>query len=141
MTSIAGIGSALGEQARENQARKELDKNAFLQLLVTQLRWQDPLKPTDSSDFIGQLAQFSALEQAQNLSSGMDKLLKMQGVFQLSLLGREVVVEEGSGNLLRGQVSAVEFNDGVPKLVVGNGTFGFEQLAWVAGGGSDDKQD
>lgn len=47
----------------------EMGKTEFLNLLVTQLRYQDPLNPTDDKEFIGQMAQFSALEQMQNLNS------------------------------------------------------------------------
>ncbi len=142
MTGVSAIGAVpAGSLKQTSHGIKELDKNAFLQLLVTQLRWQDPLNPKDNSDFIAQMAQLSALEQAQNLSAGMEKLLKMQGVFQLSLLGREVVVQEGDGNLQRGRVSAVEFNGGAARLVIGGWTYGFEQLVWVEGGGGNDQQD
>jgi flagellar basal-body rod modification protein FlgD len=48
-----------------------LDKDAFLKLLVTQLKYQDPLSPTKDNEFIGQMAQFSALEQAQNTNKTM----------------------------------------------------------------------
>lgn len=47
----------------------EMDKNAFLQLLITQMKYQDPLNPMDDRDFLGQMAQFSALEQMQNLNA------------------------------------------------------------------------
>lgn len=47
----------------------DLDKDAFLNLLVTQMRYQDPLNPTQDKDFLAQMAQFSALEQMQNLNT------------------------------------------------------------------------
>lgn len=49
----------------------DLDKDAFLRLLVTQLQYQDPLDPMDNTEFVSQMAQFSALEQMQNLNTTM----------------------------------------------------------------------
>lgn len=48
-----------------------LDKEAFLQLLVAQMKYQDPLEPTSNTEYIAQLATFSELEEMQNLSSSM----------------------------------------------------------------------
>ena len=56
-------------QASAPQNGNDLDRNAFLNLLMTQLRFQDPLNPMDDRDFIAQMAQFSSLEQMQNLNS------------------------------------------------------------------------
>ena len=52
----------------------DLDKDAFLRLLTTQLANQDPLNPIEDREFIAQLAQFSSLEQMQNLNKSMDNL-------------------------------------------------------------------
>ena len=49
-----------------------LDKDAFLQLLVTQMKYQDPLEPTDNTEYVSQLATFSELEEMQNMTSAMD---------------------------------------------------------------------
>lgn len=52
----------------------DLDKDAFLRLLTTQLANQDPLNPIEDREFIAQLAQFSSLEQMQNLNKNVEKL-------------------------------------------------------------------
>ncbi len=75
-----------------------LDKNAFLKLLMTQLKYQDPTNPLDDKDFIAQLAQFSSLEEMQNMNEGFDKLanvLMMSSNFSkaTSLLGHQVSIK------------------------------------------------
>jgi len=54
------------DKDKPKEYKSNLDKDAFLKLLVTQLKYQDPLEPTKDNEFIAQLAQFSALEQSQN---------------------------------------------------------------------------
>ncbi len=98
----------------------ELGKNDFLNLLVTQLRYQDPLNPTDDKEFIGQMAQFSALEQMQNLNTSFS------GTKAFSLIGKSVDanVEDPSTGLTKvvtGNVSMVKYSDGKYYAVV-NGT-------------------
>jgi len=72
VTSIVdGMVVDTASQATETtkkSADNNLGKDAFLQLLVTQMKYQDPLNPTQDTDFIAQLAQFSSLEQLQNLN-------------------------------------------------------------------------
>src|SRR5688500_10003147 len=72
-TTNAGLGASLG-------SNKALGKDAFLKLLVAQLRHQDPLKPQDSSDFTAELAQFSSVEQAMGTNERLDMMaLPIQG--------------------------------------------------------------
>lgn len=64
------IMSKYGLETYKTKAKNDLDKDAFLNLLVTQMQHQDPLSPTKNEDFLAQMAQFSSLEQMQNLNKG-----------------------------------------------------------------------
>ncbi|MGE5632249.1 MAG: flagellar hook capping FlgD N-terminal domain-containing protein [Caulobacteraceae bacterium] len=59
------------ESDKPKEFNSNLDKDAFLKLLVTQLKYQNPLEPTNDTEFIGQMAQFSSLEQAQNTNQAI----------------------------------------------------------------------
>jgi len=86
------------------KATDELDKNAFLQLLVTQLANQDPLNPTDDREFIAQLAQFSMLEQMENMNN---VTMQSQGI---NLMGKTVtakLVTEDKNEFVTGVVNSV----------------------------------
>lgn len=72
-----------------------LDKDAFLQLMVAELSYQDPLEPMDNTEFIAQLAQFSSLEQMQNIATGMNLLALTQTAAtnsqMVNLIGKRVI--------------------------------------------------
>ena len=77
-------------------SQKSLGQDDFLNLLVAQLQHQDPLAPQENSEFIAQMAQFSALEQQVNTNDRLDELLAAQGNVEqmsaFSLLGQKVIV-------------------------------------------------
>ena len=71
---------------KEVKANDELGKDAFLQLLVTQLKNQDPLDPQDNSSYIAELAQFSSLEQMTNVVKNLEDLGKVVNNIDSSVL-------------------------------------------------------
>lgn len=71
---------------KDTKANDELGKDAFLQLLVTQLKNQDPLAPQDNSSYIAELAQFSSLEQMTNVVKNLEDLGKVVNNIDTSVL-------------------------------------------------------
>ena len=107
-----------------------LDKDAFLRLLVTQLQYQDPLDPMDNTEFVAQMAQFTALEQMQNLNSTMSNSQAY------SMIGRTVyaqVYNESTNKYedIAGTVSSVTIKSGTPYLNVGDKEVPFSDVQQV----------
>ena len=73
-------------QKTEAKKNDELGKDAFLQLLVAQLRNQDPLEPQDNSSYIAELAQFSSLEQMTNVVKNLEDMGKIVNNIDTSVL-------------------------------------------------------
>ena len=67
----ASTASQISLSGKKAAAGSALDKDAFLQLLVAQMKYQDPLEPTENTEYISQLATFSSLEEMQNMTAGM----------------------------------------------------------------------
>jgi flagellar basal-body rod modification protein FlgD len=102
-------------------AGPSLGKDDFLKLLVGQLKNQDPMNPSSDTDFIGQMAQFSQLEQTTNMASANAELVAQQsGARAVALLGRNVTFPDPStGVSTTGVVDKVEWAGGLPSLTVG----------------------
>ncbi|MBM7608362.1 flagellar basal-body rod modification protein FlgD [Lysinibacillus composti] len=110
-----------------------LGKDAFLQILITQLQNQDPTQPMDDKQFISQMAQFSSLEQMQNVASGIKDLLESQQQSQLmnytSFIGKEVKWlemtkdKEGNSTVNEGTdvINELKFVDGQPVFILEDG--------------------
>jgi len=89
-----------------------------MRILLTQLRFQDPLKPVDNQQFVAQLAQFSALEINRQQSEKIDSLLQLNASGQaIGLIGQQVEVRGASGAGV-GEVIAVSFATGEGRLSV-----------------------
>ena len=80
MDAITQINSNTASKLKENPAiNGELGKDQFLQLLVSQLRNQDPMNPMEGAEFASQLAQFNQVEQLMNVNEGIESLAQLQG--------------------------------------------------------------
>lgn len=109
---VSQVSNAVSQEAASRNVSGTLGKDEFLKILVAQLQYQDPLNPLSDTDFIAQMAQFSALEQMQNLNSSFSM---SQAV---SLVGKYVISGEGE-TLYAGEVECVVKSNGVPYLKIG----------------------
>jgi flagellar basal-body rod modification protein FlgD len=116
--AVQSVGVALtGSSAALQQAG--LTQQDFLKVLLTQLSYQDPLKPMDNEQFMAQMAQFSTLALQQQQNDKTDSLLTLQSASQtIGLIGKNVQVTTATGAQV-GTVSGVSFqSDGSPLLSV-----------------------
>lgn len=112
--SVDGYNSATNRGTRIVKNGQEMDKNAFLQILSVQLMHQDPSNPQDPSQFVSQLAEFTALEQMMNLNSNT----AFSGA--QNLVGKTVALDKYNhrGEQLGGVVTSVLNENNDPKVVV-----------------------
>lgn len=122
MTEVAAIGdsaaqppSSVGQTATDAFGLQFED---LLRIVLTQLTYQDPLKPMENFEFVSQLAQFSQIQQTQTMSERVLGLLQAQATNQATgVLGRIVDVPAGVATL-SGRVVAVSFASGGPRLTI-----------------------
>jgi flagellar basal-body rod modification protein FlgD len=97
-----------------------LDKDAFLKLFTTQLKYQDPLNPMDSTAFLTQMAQFTSLEQLYNVNTNLTNLVSSQNTLlqgmSVNLIGKTVTLQDGSS----GQVTGISFDGTNTSVVIDN---------------------
>ena len=97
----------------------QLGKDAFLKLLVAQLKYQDPSKPASNSEFMAQTAQFSQVEKMEQLLSQNAAMLTSQSAMSAgAMVGQNVTYVDTQGAEVSGTVSSVRFDAGGNTLVV-----------------------
>lgn len=115
--AIQALGQVAQSQGTSLQSTG-IGQDDFLKIMLTQLNYQDPLKPMDNQQFIAQMAQFASLEQTRQLNDRLDLLLSIQSASQsVGLISRTVQVTTAAGSTI-GQVVALSFRDGEPQLTV-----------------------
>jgi flagellar basal-body rod modification protein FlgD len=115
MMAISAIGAS---SALPSASTQSLGLEDFLRILLTQLNYQDPLKPMDNQQFMAQMAQFTSLEQTQRLNEKLDQLITNQAALQsVGLIGRAVDVETATGRVT-GTVASLSLHGDAPLVSV-----------------------
>lgn len=120
------ITSTSSSESTKASTSTGMDKEAFLQLLVAQMKYQDPLEPTSNTEYVSQYAQFSQVESLQNMSSSMD----LQRAS--SLVGKNVYVQtttnSGESKYVQGIVDYVSFEGGKAYVYINENRYSLDEV-------------
>lgn len=111
---------------------KSMTQDDFLKILTAQLSSQDPLNPQKDSEFIGQMAQFTSLEQTKSMEAEISTLRAD------NLIGRNVILQPTPDRVVTGKVTSVQIVSGTPRLILdtmdatdGTSTYTLDKLVGI----------
>ncbi|HHY81551.1 MAG TPA: flagellar hook capping protein [Clostridiales bacterium] len=125
---ISKVNAFAAVQQSERTPKSQLGKDDFLSILAAQLQYQDPLSVGDNTQYIAQLAQFSSLEQLQNLYYSISELVYFQYIqYGSQLVGKSVTVNDGQKQV-QGVVEKVTMQNGEINIVVNGAQYKLYQV-------------
>ena len=128
--AVTGVNYSTAAASSNNtsstKTSQDLGKDDFLNLLVTQLKYQDPLSPMEDKEFISQMAQFTSLEQMKNMNNSV------QITQATSFIGKQVTWADNQGNEMAGVVKSVKIVNGEARVLVGDQTLELKQILTVS---------
>ena len=131
---VAASNTAVSPDAMTttNTSKQKLDGEMFLQLLVAQLRAQDPSSPMSTNDMMAQTTQLASMEQLTSLTSVNQENFSLQMRMAASgLIGKQVGYTDVDGVEKTGIASAVSFADSVPMVTVGDKSIRLDAISGV----------
>ena len=127
-------GMTTREAPQSTDANSELGQDAFLKLLVAQLKYQDPLNPADGAEFLAQTAQFTMVEKLADLEAqGRSTVTSQQQMQAAQLVGRQVTYVDSTGNLVEGVVESAEYTPDGQSLTIGGQAVELDNITKVIG--------
>src|SRR5690554_4848146 len=130
--NISNISYQVTAQEDQRTPKTQLGKDEFLKILVAQLKNQDPLSGGDNTAYIAQLAQFSSLEQMQNLNANLETgfsmmLYHQNAQYASQLIGKNVTLNTGD-DIIQGVVEKTILSEGNVRIVVEGKPYWLEQI-------------
>ncbi|WP_035670242.1 flagellar hook assembly protein FlgD [Bradyrhizobium liaoningense] len=121
-TDTTGNGSS-SNSTNSPTSSNSVDYNTFLELLIAEMKNQDPTNPMDTSQYMSQFAQLSTVEQAMQTNSKLDALLSSQSLSQANgLIGKTVSFTDSTGASFSGKVVSVSINNDGSIATLADGT-------------------
>ncbi|MBQ9392144.1 MAG: flagellar hook capping protein [Lachnospiraceae bacterium] len=115
---------------KKEETKNNFDKDMFLQLLVAEMKYQDPLEPTTNTEYVSELASFSQIEATQNVQSKMDEMTAS------SYVGKYVIINttdsQGNQQYVSGKVDFLEKKDDGYYVSVNDGLYNIDKIETVA---------
>lgn len=124
INAVTAVGAATVNKTNQTQAKDSttFDGDAFMKLLMTQLKYQDPMNPMKDQEFMAQLAQMNTLSEIKKLNTHVEALSKAQAITEgAALLGKEVEALS-DGRMVQGVVNQVRVNGEDILVGIGNNT-------------------
>jgi flagellar basal-body rod modification protein FlgD len=121
-TGTSSTGSA-STGSTTSTSTNAVNYNTFLQLLIAEMKNQDPTNPTDTSQYMSQFAQMSSVEQAMQTNTKLDALLSSSALSQADgLIGRTATFTDSTGATMSGKITSVSINSDGSIATLDNGT-------------------
>ena len=113
-------------------ATQEMGKDTFLKLLVAQMKYQNPMSPTDGTQFLAQTAQFSMVEKLEELAKqSTDLLSAQQSATATGMLGQSIIATGKDGKDITGIVTGMRITADGPVLKIGNAEYAYSAVKEV----------
>jgi flagellar basal-body rod modification protein FlgD len=122
VSSATGAAAATGTTGTQlATSNSTLGENSFLQLMMDQLKDQNPLSPADPTQYVSELASFSSLEQEMQVATNSQTTATEQASNEaVGLIGHTVTYTDADGNAQSGTVASVQFTSSGPTLTIGS---------------------
>ena len=122
--AIREKGNAAAQESKNSGTKGAYDKEMFLQLLVAEMQYQDPLEPTSNTEYVKELASFSEIEAVQAVQEQMETLEAN------SLVGKYVTIldDEAEGGMISGRVDFIENTDAGKMLSINDELYSIDKL-------------
>ena len=131
-SGVTGVSGQQGAQATDNDAFKNLDLDAFLQILVTELQNQDPMQPMNNTELLQQVSQIRSIQSNDQLNSTLQSVSLGQNLITAgNMLNQNIAGLDDNGNKITGVVDRVTIDNGVATLHVGNDTVKLQNVSEI----------